>query len=65
MDGALARAWSRLQALVGRSLGTPDYQAYLAHHRVHHPEATPLPYAEFFRERQLARYGAKGPPRCC
>ncbi len=44
--------------------GVPDYDVYLAHLRARHPDRTPPTYAEFFRERQLARYrGSAG--RCC
>jgi uncharacterized short protein YbdD (DUF466 family) len=54
-----------LQLSLARACGTPDYDAYLRHECSHHPERTPLGYAEFFRARQDARYGAGGPPRCC
>ena len=48
-------------------IGVPNYDVYVAHVRRTHPEATPMTYAEFFRERQNARYGAdgKGGFRCC
>lgn len=55
---AKARASARL------AVGVPDYEAYLAHLRRHHPEREPPSYASFFRERQDARYG-KGRVRCC
>jgi len=48
-----------------RACGAPDYAAYLAHERAHHPERAPLRYGEFFRKRQADRYGGDGPPRCC
>ena len=61
-----ARAWLKLlRDALASALGAPDYAAYLAHERTHHPERAPLAYAEFFRKRQLARYGDDGPPRCC
>lgn len=44
--------------------GIPDYEAYLAHFRATHPEATPLERGEFLAwalERRLAGRG----PRCC
>ena len=65
MRAGLARALRLLRETLARAVGTPDYAAYVAHERAHHPERTPLGYAEFFRRRQAARYGSDGPPRCC
>ena len=49
----------------GRSLiGVPDYDTQVAHLRAHHPERPVPSYAEFFRERQEARYRGGG-GRCC
>jgi uncharacterized short protein YbdD (DUF466 family) len=48
--------------------GVPSYDAYVAHMRRTHPEAPVMTYAEFFRARQDARYGAGGGGgglRCC
>jgi uncharacterized short protein YbdD (DUF466 family) len=45
-------------------VGVPDYDTYVAHIRAAHPERSPMSYEEFFRERQLARYGS-GRGRCC
>ena len=47
-------------------VGVPDYEAYVNHMKAAHPERPVMPYPEFFRERQEARYGAKGRlNRCC
>ncbi len=47
-------------------IGIPDYEHYVAHVRVHHPEQEPMTYEAFFRERQDARFGGKGDiRRCC
>jgi uncharacterized short protein YbdD (DUF466 family) len=46
-------------------VGVPDYETYLNHMRVNHPDQKPMEYAEFFRERQRARYGGKGRIACC
>jgi|CXWL01.1.fsa_nt_gi uncharacterized short protein YbdD (DUF466 family) len=47
-------------------VGVPDYEAYLNHMKAAHPERPVMSYSEFFRERQEARYGAKGRlNRCC
>ncbi len=57
---AFAQCRRALRALCG----LPDYEAYLAHCRLHHPERTPPSRAEFHRERETARY-ARGRSRCC
>lgn len=48
-------------------VGVPDYEAYVAHREAHHPREPVMSYAEFFRERQDSRYGAKDGKvsRCC
>lgn len=48
-------------------VGVPDYDAYVAHRRAHHPDEAIMTYAEFFRDRQDTRYGAKSGKisRCC
>jgi uncharacterized short protein YbdD (DUF466 family) len=48
-------------------VGVPDYDAYVAHVRVTHPERVPMERDAFFRERQAARYGGagRGGFRCC
>lgn len=42
-----------------------NYDNYVEHMRITHPDQTPMTYEEFFRERQDARYGGKGGARCC
>lgn len=48
-------------------VGVPDYDTYVAHRNACHPGEPVMSYAEFFRERQDTRYGAKGGriSRCC
>lgn len=47
-------------------VGLPDYDAYLTHQERTHPGEPVMSYAEFFRERQDARYGGNGRiGRCC
>lgn len=59
-----ARAWRGSVATARLCCGIPDYDTYVAHLRAHHP-GRPVPsYAEFFRERQAARYKGTG-GRCC
>jgi len=61
---------SKLGAYLGQTarlmVGLPDYDNYLNHMQITHPEQTVMSYEEFFRERQEARYGSKGRlARCC
>lgn len=48
-------------------VGVPDYDAYVAHRITSHPGEPVMSFEEFFRERQLSRYGANGGKisRCC
>ena len=47
-------------------IGVPDYETYVAHRRANHPQEPIMSYAEFFRERQQARYAVgKGRFRGC
>jgi uncharacterized short protein YbdD (DUF466 family) len=50
-------------AVVRRILGVPDYERYLAHVRLAHPDQIPMTEREFFRERLEGR--AKPGSRCC
>ncbi|HEU4665373.1 MAG TPA: YbdD/YjiX family protein [Dokdonella sp.] len=56
--------WRNLVRLCRRLIGVPDYDTYVAHLRAHHPERPVPTYAEFFNERQQARYRGGG-GRCC
>lgn len=58
------RTWSTLVRASRLAVGIPDYDVYLAHARVHHPEREPMSRDAFFRERMHARYG-RGRGRCC
>ncbi|BAW80268.1 hypothetical conserved protein [Candidatus Nitrosoglobus terrae] len=46
-------------------VGVPEYDIYLTHMKNTHPDQPVMSYAEFFRERQEARYGGKGKMSCC
>ena len=65
---ALPEAGRYLTRSLAQSLrlmvGLPDYDAYLSHMARTHPEAAPMSYEAFFRERLEARYGS-GKGRCC
>lgn len=60
----LQTLWQRLVQTARLSCGVPDYDVYVAHLRAHHPERKIPTYAEFFRDRQTARYKGTG-GRCC
>jgi uncharacterized short protein YbdD (DUF466 family) len=59
----IARAWRALVAAARRIAGIPDYDAYVAHLKSHHPERAIPTAAAFFAERQQARY--RSGQRCC
>lgn len=62
----VARGGQYLAQSLRLMVGLPDYDAYLCHMERTHPDQVPMSYAEFFRERQDARYGAGGRmSRCC
>ena len=54
----------RAAAVLRRIIGVPDYDAYLAHVREHHPAAHPMSREEFERSRLNDRYSKPG-QRCC
>jgi uncharacterized short protein YbdD (DUF466 family) len=59
------RIWRALVAAARRIAGIPDYDAYVAHVRAHHPERAIPSEAAFFADRQEARYRAGGGRCCC
>lgn len=59
-EGLAARCLSALR----RVAGMPDYAAFVAHHRLHHPERPVPSEREFYTDYVTARYG-DGPTRCC
>jgi uncharacterized short protein YbdD (DUF466 family) len=61
---ARPRLAERLNAIVRRIIGAPDYSAYLRHVTSRHPECTPLSEKEFLDEQLTARYSTPG-SRCC
>jgi uncharacterized short protein YbdD (DUF466 family) len=56
--------WRRAVAALRRIAGMPDYAAYVAHLRQHHPGCPVPSEREYFGEYVRARYG-DGPTRCC
>lgn len=45
-------------------LGAPDYERYLEHTKVAHPEREPMSCDQFMRDRMNDRYNKPG-NRCC
>lgn len=63
---AVAKAWKQLTRCARLMVGQPDYDVYVEHMRLTHPDRPIMTYPEFFRDRQDARYGGKGgTARCC
>ncbi|NFV81886.1 YbdD/YjiX family protein [Magnetospirillum aberrantis] len=68
MLGDLKLIKDRLVQMSRLMVGIPDYDAYVAHRMVQHPDEPIMTYEEFFRNRQDARYGVGGDgsvTRCC
>jgi len=66
MLGELGKLGAYLGQTARLMVGLPDYDNYLNHMQVNHPDRPVMSYEEFFRERQDARYGGKGKiARCC
>jgi uncharacterized short protein YbdD (DUF466 family) len=56
----LATILAKLRTIIG----VPDYDRYVEHCRVHHPERTPMTRDEFVTERMERKYSTPG-TRCC
>lgn len=61
----MAKAGKYLGQMANLMVGIPDYDNYVQHVKLNHPDQEPMTYEAFFRERQEARYGGKGGFRCC
>jgi uncharacterized short protein YbdD (DUF466 family) len=61
---ARAPLLERVNAVIRRIIGAPDYSAYIAHMSARHPECVVLTQAEFLDEQLTARYSTPG-SRCC
>jgi uncharacterized short protein YbdD (DUF466 family) len=60
----LGHFWRQAVRTARLLIGVPDYDTYVQHMRLHHPERPVMSYAEFFNERMQARYRGGG-GRCC
>ncbi len=54
MFDTLSKAGKYLGQAAKMMIGVPDYDNYVEHMRITHPDQTPMTYEEFFRERQDA-----------
>ena len=54
----------KVNAVVRRIIGAPDYSAYVAHMKAQHPDCAMLSEADFLDEQLTARYSTPG-SRCC
>ena len=66
-NASLMRIGSDLASTARLMVGVPDYEAYTAHRAKMHPGEPVMTYEDFFRERQMSRYGVNGGKisRCC
>ncbi|MBJ6763815.1 putative selenoprotein [Myxococcaceae bacterium JPH2] len=63
-NDSLRAFWERAVRTARLMIGVPDYDTYVRHMRTRHPSRPVMSYAEFFDERQRARYRSGG-GRCC
>lgn len=52
MFDTLSKAGKYLGQAAKMMIGVPDYDNYVEHMRITHPDQTPMTYEEFFRERR-------------
>ena len=62
---SVQRLWRGARQTARLMIGVPDYDTYVAHCRLHHPERPPMTREAFFRNRLEARYGGNGRIGCC
>jgi len=46
-------------------IGMPNYDIYKQHMQNNHPNQNLMSYEEFFKQRQIARFGGNGNVKCC
>lgn len=65
MSQDLAKVGRYLGQTARLMVGVPDYDTYVQHRKLKHPDKPVMTYEEFFRERQEASYGGASGGRCC
>ena len=56
----IATLWTRLQQSFRLMVGVPDYQSYVEHMKMHHPDIDPMDEKTFHRYCVDARYPSAG-----
>lgn len=64
MTQALVVRLTGIARVLRAVLGAPDYERYLEHVKVAHPEREPMSCDQFMRDRMNDRYSRPG-TRCC
>jgi uncharacterized short protein YbdD (DUF466 family) len=66
VEAFLRTVFARLKQTARLMCGVPDYETFVRHRKITHPNE-PIPsYAEFFNMCQLRRFGGEGmQARCC
>ena len=55
----------KLRDILHMLVGSPSYEAYLAHMAESHPGQTPMTRRQFHNNRLTARYGGASGGKCC
>lgn len=62
----VATRWGRdVRRTAGAMIGQPDYQAYVDHAAMTHPDEVPMDKVAFFRLHEQRRFGGAGGFKCC
>ena len=61
MFDTLSKAGKYLGQAAKMMIGVPDYDNYVEHMRVNHPDQTPMTYEEFFRDPAKRQQNKVGP----
>ena len=67
MAEAVAHPTGKFASFIGivrKIIGVPDYDTYVAHMKVAHPECAPMSKDEFATQRMQDKYSRPG-ARCC
>lgn len=59
MFDSIAKAGKYLGQAAKLMVGIPDYDTYVQHMKLTHPDQEPMTYKEFFKERQEANTAEK------
>jgi len=65
MQSGLKHFWRQAVRTARLAIGVADYDTYVRHLRMHHPERAIPSYEEFFTQCQQRRYANGGNRGCC